>query len=97
LLWRHRSRTLFAAKQLEEPGINISSEINHLSGVILPTIRDSSLDDMIEKAVEESPLLTQKQREILRSLLEHYEEEWKTTNLSYRHQTWIFDDQEQAL
>jgi len=65
-------------EQLKEPVINISSEVDHLSDIILPSVRDSSLDDMIEEAVEESPLLTQEQREILRSLLEHYEDIFAT-------------------
>ena len=97
LLWIRGPLFNPATKQLKEPVINIFSEVDHLSDLISPTIRDSSLDDMIEEADEESPLVTQEQREILRSLLEHYEEERKTTNLSYRHQTWIFDDQKQAL
>jgi len=67
-----------ATKQLKEPVINIFSEVHHLSDLIFPTIRDSSLDDMIEEAVEESPLVTQEQREILRSLLEHYEDIFAT-------------------
>jgi len=67
-------RILLTTNQLKEPIINIASEIDHLSDVILPTVRDSSMDDIIEDAVNESPLLSPDQREILRSLLEHYED-----------------------
>jgi len=78
LLWIRGQLFNSATKQLKEPVINISSEVDHLSDVILPTVRDSSLDDMIEEAVEQSPLLTQEQREILRSLLKHYEDIFAT-------------------
>ena len=52
----------------------MASEVDHLSDVILPTVRDSSIDDFIDDAVNESPLLSPNQREILRSLLKHYQD-----------------------
>jgi hypothetical protein len=33
----------------------VASEVDHLSDVILPTVRDSSIDDLIDDAVNESP------------------------------------------
>ena len=50
--------------------INIASEVDHLSDVVLPAVFVCSMNDMIDDAVNESPV-TPNQRGILRSLLEH--------------------------
>jgi hypothetical protein len=61
-----------ATSGLKEPVINIASEVDRHSEVILPTVCDFSMYDMIDDAVNEFSLLTPEQRGILRSLLEHY-------------------------
>jgi hypothetical protein len=50
----------------------VASEVDHLSDVILPTVTDCSVDALSDDAVNESPLLSPDQREILRSVLKYY-------------------------
>ena len=51
--------------------IDIAFELDHLSEVILPTLNDFSLDDLINDSINESPLRIPEQIRILRSLLEY--------------------------